>query len=210
MTGADIEGIFDTYSSHAEDLGRRFQDVEVEEFLAPVMAHLPAPPVRILDLGAGSGRDAAWFASLGHDVVAVEPVADLAAQASSLEGNARVEWITDALPDLASLDGREGLFDLGWICAVWHHLDPEMRRRTLARVASLLRPGGRLILSLRRSSDIDNRLIFEAEPDPAIALAEAAGFVLVDRQDAGSAQTHNKAAGVSWCWLVFDLQEQDA
>ncbi|MGI4795497.1 MAG: class I SAM-dependent methyltransferase [Janthinobacterium lividum] len=27
----------------------------------------------VLDVGAGSGRDAAWLAGLGHDVAAVEP-----------------------------------------------------------------------------------------------------------------------------------------
>jgi protein-L-isoaspartate O-methyltransferase len=34
---------------------------------------LPAPPARVLDVGAGSGRDAAWLTSLGLEVVAVEP-----------------------------------------------------------------------------------------------------------------------------------------
>jgi SAM-dependent methyltransferase len=31
---------------------------------------LPAVPALVLDVGAGTGRDAAWFAGLGHDVVA--------------------------------------------------------------------------------------------------------------------------------------------
>ena len=34
---------------------------------------LPRPPGRALDVGAGTGRDAAWLARLGFQVVAVEP-----------------------------------------------------------------------------------------------------------------------------------------
>lgn len=204
MTGADKAAIFETYRSHAADLGRRFQEVKVGEFLAPVVAHLPDPPAKVLDIGAGSGRDAVWFASRGHPVVAVEPVADLSAMAHDLDGNTQVEWITDALPDLAALEGRDGTFDLVWLCAVWHHLDTGMRSATLARIAALLKPGGRLIMSLRQSPDVDGRLTFEADPAPAIALADAAGFRLVHEERASSAQTHNAAAGISWCWLVFD------
>ena len=36
---------------------------------------LSATPGLALDIGAGSGRDAAWFAARGWDVVAVEPAA---------------------------------------------------------------------------------------------------------------------------------------
>ena len=205
MSGADTDAILDSYRSHAVDLGQRFREVDADEFLAPVMAHIPEGPLRILDLGAGSGRDAAWFAARGHCVVAVEPVVELSEQAASLAAGDRIEWITDALPDLASLDGRDGEFDLLWLCAVWHHLDPAMRVRTLERAAALVKPGGRLIVSLRRSADVDGRLTFEAEPEPAIAQACAAGFVLVDQQSASSAQTHNKMAEISWCWLVFDF-----
>lgn len=210
MTGADTDAIFESYRTHAADLGQRFRDVDAEEFLSPVVAHIPKGPLRILDLGAGSGRDAAWFAARGHNVVAVEPVVELAAQAEREDTADRVEWIADALPELASLDGPEGEFDLAWLCAVWHHLDPDMRGQTLGRMAALVKPGGRLIISLRRSADVDGRLTFEAEPDPAIALAKAAGFALVDRKSAASVQTHNKMAGISWCWLVFDLPERPA
>ena len=34
---------------------------------------LPDAPGTVLDIGAGSGRDAAWFSAQGYDVIAVEP-----------------------------------------------------------------------------------------------------------------------------------------
>ncbi len=37
------------------------------------LPHLPAQPGLMRDVGAGSGRDAEWFATQGWDVVAAEP-----------------------------------------------------------------------------------------------------------------------------------------
>jgi SAM-dependent methyltransferase len=50
--------------------------VPVYEAIDPAALHGWLPdllPATILDVGAGSGRDAAWLASLGHEVVASEP-----------------------------------------------------------------------------------------------------------------------------------------
>jgi len=38
---------------------------------------LPKAPAFILDVGAGSGRDAASLAEMGHSIAAVEPVDEL-------------------------------------------------------------------------------------------------------------------------------------
>ncbi|MGK0258408.1 MAG: 2-polyprenyl-3-methyl-5-hydroxy-6-metoxy-1,4-benzoquinol methylase [Candidatus Azotimanducaceae bacterium] len=37
-------------------------------------ALIPSQQARVLDVGAGTGRDAAVFAGMGHEVVAVEPM----------------------------------------------------------------------------------------------------------------------------------------
>ena len=51
---------------------------------------LPAVPALVLDVGAGTGRDTAWFADLGHDVVAVEPAAAMRAEATRLHPGPRI------------------------------------------------------------------------------------------------------------------------
>ena len=35
--------------------------------------HLPEPPARVLDVGAGQGTQSIWLARSGHQVLAVEP-----------------------------------------------------------------------------------------------------------------------------------------
>ncbi len=44
-----------------------------------VLHLIPTAPSRVLDVGAGMGRDTAALAALGHSVVAVEPVDELRA-----------------------------------------------------------------------------------------------------------------------------------
>jgi protein-L-isoaspartate O-methyltransferase len=51
--------------------------------------------MRILDIGSGSGRDAAYFAKQGHEVTAVEPVREMRLTAEKLHGKQRIRWIDD-------------------------------------------------------------------------------------------------------------------
>ena len=74
-----------------------------EEIHAGALPFLPAPPGLVLDVGAGSGRDAAWFARRGLEVVAVEPAAALRQEAGRLRPSAAIRWLDDRLPALAQL-----------------------------------------------------------------------------------------------------------
>ena len=58
--------------AHAADLVHRYELIDptiVYGWLSGLLSDTPGT----LDVGSGSGRDAAWFAVQGHDVVAVEP-----------------------------------------------------------------------------------------------------------------------------------------
>ncbi|RUT67608.1 SAM-dependent methyltransferase, partial [Flavobacterium cupreum] len=61
------------YEQNAQELVDRYESLSFEHVHADLLDLLPAPGATILDVGAGSGRDAAWFAARGYDVVAVEP-----------------------------------------------------------------------------------------------------------------------------------------
>ena len=56
------------------DLIQRLDGISSVDLFAPVIEHFPQQPSHVLDIGAGTGRDAAWLASLSHIVVAVEHV----------------------------------------------------------------------------------------------------------------------------------------
>lgn len=87
----------------------------------------PSRPGAVLDIGAGSGRDAAALAGLGHRVLAVEPTAELRSLGRRIHADRAIEWIDDSLPELRVLRGRDERFDLILLTAVWMHLDSRQR-----------------------------------------------------------------------------------
>jgi len=64
---------------------------------------LPSQPALVLDVGAGSGRDAAWLSSLGHQVIAVEPSEQMRIRGQRLHASDKIRWINDRLPGLENV-----------------------------------------------------------------------------------------------------------
>jgi len=160
---------------------------------------LPSVPARVLDVGAGTGRDAAHLARLGYDVTAVEPVAEMRAVAQRLHPEP-ITWLSDALPLLERVTGH---FDLILATAVWMHLDAQERALAMPRVADLLAPGGQLSLSLRHGPVPSGRVMHDVNSAETIALAKTSGLRLTGQVETASVQDSNRAAGISWARLTF-------
>lgn len=130
------------YAEQADALVDRYESRSFAEIHARVLPLLPKAPGWVLDIGAGTGRDAAGFAALGYDVVAVEPTRAMRAHAERLHPSPRIEWIDGSLPNLACLASRQGSFHGVMMTDVWMHLDPLQRRNAMPNVARLLARGG--------------------------------------------------------------------
>lgn len=61
------------YGETADLLVTQYESRTFADVHRGVLPLLPAAPARALDIGAGTGRDAAALAALGHTVLAVEP-----------------------------------------------------------------------------------------------------------------------------------------
>jgi SAM-dependent methyltransferase len=157
----------------------------------------------VLDIGAGTGRDAAWFAEMGHRVVAVEPTDALRLGAMKLHPSPRIEWIDDGLPDLALVRSRGETFDLVMLTAVWMHLDADQRARAMRNVAATVASPGRIIMTLRHGPVPQGRRMFEVSTEETIALAETQGLHPTLNVQRASTQPGNRAAGVSWTILAL-------
>ena len=130
------------YDANAEVVVARYETVTSEAVHGWLRGLLPQSSATVLDVGAGSGRDALWLASMGHEVAAVEPSASMRTAAISLHGNPAINWIDDRLPAL-SVVSRSGLsFDLILLSAVWTHVPQSDRPRAFRRLINLLKPGG--------------------------------------------------------------------
>jgi SAM-dependent methyltransferase len=197
--------ILQTYADAAARLIERYEAISPADQFAPVLPFLTGSPGRLIDIGAGTGRDAAWFASKGFDVLAVEPVAEFRAAGLSLHQSPSIEWLDDSLPKLSFALRRSQTFDIVIVNGVWQHIDPDERRIAMPAIAALTSTGGCLVLSLRHGPGVPGRLVFEPTVEEAIDLACANGFRLLSSEPRESIGDWNQAAGVTWTWMVFCL-----
>ena len=180
----------------------RYDRLDVQKVYAPVLDLLPTAPVRVCDIGTGTGRDAAWFAARGYKVLALEPVAELREAGIALHPSERITWLDDRLPHLAKTT-QHGRFDLVTLCGVWQHLEEDARDIAIANLAEITAPGGMLVMSLRHGPGVAGRRVFPLDPHETIQAACRQGFSLLRRVKTGSIQPGNIAAGVRWTWLVL-------
>jgi len=195
------DAITDYAARATPELIAGYDALSPERIYASVLDLLPDTPVRVADVAAGTGRDAAWFAEQGHRVLAVEPVREFREAGAALHGD-RIEWLDDRLPDLAEV-ARRGPFDLIILCAVWHHLDSADRALAVDSLARIAAPGATLVLSLRHEPGELGPHSYPTPPDEAIDLARAAGFALIRQAEAPAVHPLSRAAGVHWTWLAF-------
>lgn len=191
------------YAEQAEDLVAKYEAIDFAAKHGAVLPLLPAAPASVLDIGAGTGADAAWLAARGYRVVAVEPTAALRSRAMALHPSAAIEWIDDSLPALRHVVARRRQFDLVMLTAVWMHLDAAERRLAMASVASLVAPDGMLTMTLRHGLVPNGRVMFAESAEETIALAGECGFRPSLHLDTESIQAANREAGVSWSQLAF-------
>ena len=194
------------YAEEADALVGQYESISFAEAHRHVLHLIPSAPCRVLDIGAGTGRDAAAFAAMGHAVVAVEPTAELRARAAALHPSPRIEWLDDGLPDLGRLAGRG--FDVVMLTAVWMHLDEGQRRRAMPRVARLVRGGGVAVFSLRHGPVPPGRRMFDVSAEETAGLAAAAALGLALRLD-NRADTLGRP-GVRWTRLAFSKATEAA
>ena len=202
MASMSVSGT-EGYAEEAEDLFRRYESISAAETHKAALHLIPAAASRILDIGAGTGRDAAWLAGMGHRVVAVEPTDAMRLPAMKLHPSPAIEWLDDSLPELALLRSRSEPFDLILLSAVWMHFDLAQRRQAMATLAALLRTGGTLIMRVRHGPVPPGRRMFEIPDNETIELAGAHNLQTVLNLRAESALAANRDAGVSWTHLAF-------
>jgi SAM-dependent methyltransferase len=99
------------------------------ELLAFVRANLPAPPVRLLEIGAGDGALARELVEAGYDVLAIDPE----------PAGADVRPVA-----LHQLDEPSASFDAAVAITSLHHVEP--LEDSLRRLAQLLVPDGVLVV----------------------------------------------------------------
>ena len=192
------------YDANFETVIAQYEALTSEAVHGWIQDLLPKSSAAVLDIGAGSGRDAAWLAAKGHDVVAVEPSASMRTAGASLHARASIRWIDDRLPALAKASKFDLSFDLILLSAVWMHLAEDDRPRAFRKIVNLLKPGGLLVITLRmgpvdRARGIRRVLLEEVED-----LARDHGAFVERRAEAKDLQGREN---VRWIQLAIRLPD---
>ncbi len=134
-------------------------------------------PLRVLDVGGGSGNSAVHLARMGHDVTVVDPSADALATLNRRADNAgvgaRVHGVQgdgDQLHEVVPAGEDGGSYDLALCHSVLEVVDdPATTMRELARA---LRPGGTAsVATVNRAGAVLARAV-SGHPVEALALLE--------------------------------------
>lgn len=163
------------YDFHAEALASNYENISFEDVHPNILAHLSRSRVKILDVGAGSGRDANALALRGHQVWAVEPSKELS-KIGKAKHHENIKWINDRLPDLESLNEEKSTFDLILLSAVWMHIQPDERNKALCTLVELLNKNGLLIITLRMGEINEALMMFPVCKDELITQSKAFGL----------------------------------
>lgn len=199
-TATQIERRIAFYDANAETLASEYESVSFENLHAPLCALLRDHIRFVLDIGAGSGRDAAALARCGYDVTAVEPSKEMRKQAFAHHPDADIRWVDDKLPELAALNADERRYDLILLCAVIMHLHPEEIAPSLNRISELLTPHGLVYVTLRVGPGLPERDLRFVEVDTVVEAARGARLDLIQTCDTPDA-LHRP--GIAWKALVF-------
>ncbi len=198
------------YEDRGEQLALRYEAVSspVSRFFRVAFPE----GARVLDVGAGSGRDLAALTAAGYDAFGVEPSSTFREAAFAAHPDLAGRIVDGALPNLGRPHG--GNFD-GILCsAVLMHLGEADLFDAAFTLRGLLKKGGRLLLSLPRARtdvgadgrDAEGRLFTPYTAEYVQLLFERLGFQSIGRWDTEDALCR---AGTGWFTLLLELGTGD-
>jgi len=205
------QGTLGYYAGHAREVFERYHSAlgGVSEYFGRVFRK----GEKVLDVGAGSGRDVLRLLDMGVDAFGLEPCREFIELAQKEYPQLRGRMIPGSLPDdLGEVKGRK--FD-GVVCsAVFMHIPDEDLLDAVFALRSLLNNDGTLLLSVpgkrddldpESNRDRNGRLMIMRDPWDLQLLFERTGFEL---KEAYESEDSLNRPGHSWTTLIFRFREE--
>lgn len=189
------------YSENAQMLVAQYDSVPFESVHKDWLEFIPLNG-SVLDIGAGSGRDARYLESKGLKVFAVEPALDLMELAINKSKYLDIIWLQDSLPTLSNVKSLGIKFNLILLSAVWMHLSPEERHTSIQTLAPLLEIRGKLVVTLRHGEFSDGRTAFPVSADEVKELGDKHGLTIILKTEPTKDQLGRDE--VTWQTLVLE------
>lgn len=196
------------YDACGFELADRYERLRAEDVHAVFLDLLPPGTDRLaLDIGAGSGRDAAWLRRSGFEVVAVEPAKAMREAGMTRHGDEAIRWLDDRLPALTATHKLGLAFDVILLSGVFMHVQPDQRQRAFRKIATLLKPGGRLLISVRNGSGSPTRPMWPVPRGELETYARSHGLAIMQIAEGKDRQGRED---VQWTTYAFQLPDDGA
>ena len=133
------------YNQNADAFIEGTQNADMFEQYQHFLKYL-SPGCKLLDLGCGSGRDSAYFSSLGFQVTAVDGSEELCKR---VKENYGIDAICIGFEEISFV----AEFDAVWACASLLHVKKADIPNVFRKVAEALKPGGILYASFKYGNE---------------------------------------------------------
>ena len=198
------------YNENSEILAELYETANMSAIHGLLLRFLPEK-ARILEIGCGSGRDAAFLVAKGYDVTAIEASPKMleVAQRLNPELADRITLASVPLQDSDRLLSRQfsAVVCIGTII----HIPDQYLFEFASQVRDLVAPDGILFLSgsirnlpSQENRDVHGRLIIERAPEEIQLLFERLGFRLLTRHE----NDDTLGRPVKWFTLVMQKAGQ--
>lgn len=135
-----------SYQATAQQFARNVADLAPLESIKQFIKLLPQN-AKIIDLGAGSGRDAKIFTQMGASVIGVDYCSNFIDIAKIHAPLANFQ-----LQDIESMSFPENSFDGAWACCSLGHTPKNKILSVLKKIHSFLKPNAYLYLALKKGA----------------------------------------------------------
>lgn len=132
------------YNQFASEFAAKFEKIPETDQLDEFIAKLPKG-ARVLDLGCGSGRDAAYLTDAALHVIGVDLSEGLIGEAKKKRPD-----IDFRVMDMENLTFEENCFDGVWSKLAILHVEREQLPQILQSVSKLLKPNGVLMIETKQ------------------------------------------------------------
>ncbi len=194
------------YAHNAQMLGSFYQSQRAP-VLVKIVEKFFSSNAKLLDIGAGSGRDMDMLLQKGFDIYGVDAVGEMVDSALSRYPSLAKRMVVAQLPFPGIVFG--GAFDGILTSALWMHIADSSLALSVSCAKRQLRNKGKIVISVPRSRpDLDSesrsrdgRIFYIRTPEFYVDLIDAGGFREIFR---GQEMDALGREGYEWSVQVFE------